>query len=598
MRKLILIAALAGALPAAPTAFAQAANPSTMPASTSGPVDCDNGLAEIQSRLDRGRQLAASRQWAEALPLLRDAQSTLSQLLPACPNQQKWGQEMEARLYPLIQQGELAHSHQTTCQPRLDEALEHDLKVGTARRQNKEPKDLEPLYAQAEQAWRSASESCQSPYRERAEKSLNAIIKTRGENAEQLSAGPACDNAWKNAGTIADLARDAWKGKRWDEAADLYGKSHLAWERASEHCQGSRQQTAQKRADQAQLDAHNAEYCGPQWDEASELAQQMKARAATTAMAEREQMSIRTEVAWRDAATLCRGAPQSLARNNADALVRERGAPLPPGSMEKYGKQPQTPVFAETSRSPASTAPAAQKNSEPQVRNTVTAAPASNPGPAGSSLPVKAVTPVVQTAAAVTTPVAVAGNGASVAGAQAIEHLVVGDTTFRGNFSMDGNTGLISGEGTVSWRNGDRYTGQVSNGKRQGKGRFTWANGQWYDGEWRNDIATGKGSIGFTSGDRYEGDVVEGTPHGQGTMNFASGDRYSGQLHKGIFNGQGTYTWKSGSHYDGAWVMGKKQGKGRLTMTDGSGWEGEFENDDEGPNGQRFKAATRTASSR
>ena len=81
-------------------------------------------------------------------------------------------------------------------------------------------------------------------------------------------------------------------------------------------------------------------------------------------------------------------------------------------------------------------------------------------------------------------------------------------------------------------------------------------------------------------------------------MSFASGDRYVGQFQRGIFNGQGTYTWKSGSHYDGTWVMGKKHGKGRLTMTDGSGWEGEFENDDEGPNGQRFKSPTRTASNR
>ena len=594
MRKLILITAFACTPSITPLALAQPANSTgQMPASVS--TDCENSLADIQSRLDRGKQLAASRQWGEALPALKEAQTALAQALPNCPTQQKWAQEMDGSLYQLIQQGETAHSHQTACQPKLDQALEHDLKVSTARRQSKEPKDLEPLYAQAEAAWRAASENCQSPYRERAEKSLNATMKARGENAEQLSSGPACDNAWKNASTIADLAREAWKGKRWDEAADLYGKSQLAWERAGENCQGSRQQTAQKRAEQAQLDAHNAEYCGPQWDDANELAQQMKARGASSAIAEREQLSVRTEVAWRDAVTLCRGAPQTLARNNADALMRERGAPLPPGSMEKFGKQAQAPVFAEPQKSP----PSNTKLAEISPRTPQASAPATTALAANSPLSKAPITNPAPADTNTRTLVEPSGvNNTPSAPNQAVDHLVVGDTTFRGNFLVDSNTGLVSGNGTVSWRNGDRYTGNISHGKRQGKGRFTWANGQWYDGEWRSDTATGKGSIGFTNGDRYEGDVFEGTPHGQGSMSFASGDRYVGQFQRGIFNGQGTYTWKSGSHYDGTWVMGKKHGKGRLTMTDGSGWEGEFENDDEGPNGQRFKSPTRTASNR
>lgn len=608
MRKLFLIAAMSCAFPVASTAFAETANVPAVPAATSAELNCDTSLADIQSRLGRGRQLAASRQWGEALPVLRNAQGTLAQLLPTCPSQQKWGQEMDAQLYQLIQQGEVAHNHQTVCQPRLDEALDVDLKVNTARTQNKEPKDLEPLYAQAENAWRAVSESCQGNYRERALKSLNAAVKVRAENAEQVSAGPACDNAWKNATTMNELAREAWKGKRWDEAADLYGKTHLAWERASENCQGSKQQTAQKRADQAQLDTHNAEHCGPQWEDALEQAQKLKTRAATSTFAERELMSIRAEVAWRDAATLCRGTPQATARNNAEALVRERGAPLPPGSMEKYGRQPQAPVLAEAPRStvaapppvpvpkasatPARSIPVPTLPRQPVVADTVTV-------PATAE---RSAVQVPAAAAAVAAPVnnpALAGNTVNrVAASQTVDQLVVGDATFDGKFALDNDTGLVSGDGTIAWRNGDRYIGNFNQGKRQGKGRFNWANGQWYEGEWRNDTATGKGAIGFTNGERYDGDVLEGVPHGQGVMVFASGDRYAGQFHRGIFNGQGTYTWKSGSQYSGAWLMGKKQGKGRLTMTDGSGWEGEFENDAEGPNGQRFKPPTKTASSR
>jgi multidrug resistance efflux pump len=43
---------------------------------------------------------------------------------------------------------------------------------------------------------------------------------------------------------------------------------------------GVRQQQAQRKAEQAQVDAHNAEHCGPLWDQATDHTQRLKPLAA------------------------------------------------------------------------------------------------------------------------------------------------------------------------------------------------------------------------------------------------------------------------------------------------------------------------------
>ncbi|NSL54240.1 MORN repeat-containing protein [Uliginosibacterium aquaticum] len=200
------------------------------------------------------------------------------------------------------------------------------------------------------------------------------------------------------------------------------------------------------------------------------------------------------------------------------------------------------------------------------------------------------------------------------------------DALFTGRFVIDPQTQLITGELTIKWDNGNRYSGQMRAGKRHGQGRFDWANGQSYDGDWQDDQATGKARIVYANGDRYEGacvaglrqgggrmqwtngqsyegdwagdqpegrgvllfangdrysgEVRQGLPQGQGSKLFAAtGDRYEGQFDKGLAQGEGRYTWPTGDQYVGQWQQGRKHGKGRYTWVNGDYWEGLFRED-------------------
>ena len=56
-----------------------------------------------------------------------------------------------------------------------------------------------------------------------------------------------------------------------------------------------------------------------------------------------------------------------------------------------------------------------------------------------------------------------------------------------------------------NYENGDKYVGQLINGKRQGKGTMTYADQTSYEGEWYNNLKNGQGVQTFISGDKYEG---------------------------------------------------------------------------------------------
>jgi hypothetical protein len=579
----LLIALLAG------FSLTQAETP-TPPASealsslpTADEPDCATRLKNAEGQLEQGVQFNARKQWRDGINSLRDAAAALMSTATHCPDLAAQANALSEKAHHETKQAESNVSFQSDCQPRLDKALDLDIQASSARREKKEPREIELLLAEAEAGWRDAVSLCQSPHREKAERNLNATLRARATNAEQLSGGPACDSAWKNANTLGELAKSAWKDKQWEEAAMLYHKGLLAWEGASEKCLGSRQQLAIKKIEQTQTDAHNAEYCGPQWDEATELTQHMKANAASATVLDRETQSIKAEVAWRDAVNICRGTPQALAKGNADALARERGAPLPPQAMAQYGKKT---VLTATIAPGPSIAPA-QTVTHPVPDNASARIP-EKPKAVAPVAPVASVSPV---ASRDTTEVTAPPPPPVKAGEP--EVIVSGNTTYRGNFTRHAETGALSGLGTVEWSNGERYNGYLLDGARHGKGRFTWTNGQWYDGEWKNNIALGQGVIHFSNGNRYEGLVSNGLPHGQGTLNFASGDRYTGNFMQGTFHGQGSYFWKSGSRYDGEWLAGSKHGKGRLTMENGNGWEGEFRDDKETDAGKRFTATSK-----
>jgi hypothetical protein len=185
----------------------------------------------------------------------------------------------------------------------------------------------------------------------------------------------------------------------------------------------------------------------------------------------------------------------------------------------------------------------------------------------------------------------------------------VGAMTASGRFTVDAGTGTLSGTGTVTWTDGNRYEGPMVAGKKQGQGVFVWPNGQRYEGDWANDQMTGKGILLFADGSRYEGTVVAGKrqgsgrfdwPNGQrfegdwsddaingrGVLQYANGDRYEGPFKDGEPHGTGRYTLKNGDQYNGEWLAGRKHGQGRLTWTSGDYWEGEFRDDHQTDNGK------------
>ena len=582
------------------------------PAAAPEPVfDCEAAQLQASAALERGKQFATARNWAEAVSAMKKGRLGLMEVVNRCPDAAATTIALHAKSETEFTRVSAALDHQQNCQPRLDHALELDIQASAARKENRDAAEQEALFAKAETAWREAAGACQTPFREKAEKGLTAVVKMRAANAEQLSSGPACDTAWKNASAVVALAQAAWKMKRWEDATNLYENAALAWERVQEDCGGSRQQLAAKKIAQLQTDAFNAEHCGPQWDFATEQTQAMKANSASASVAEREQASIKAEVAWRDALLVCQGMPKTVALNNAETLARERGAPLTLKGIETYSRKAMLsaalakPAANDTAApKPAIKAPAAKtetaaadksaaKPTAVAAAGTVGAAAASLAKPAAALVTPTATTSAgtAATATAVRASAALTGTAkpdAAAATAQPkpaeVKELVAGNTTYRGYFAQDSD-GQVSGEGTVVWTNGDRFTGHLVNGLRQGKGRFVWAAGNAYDGDWKDNVAVGKGVITFVGGNRYEGQVVNGQPEGEGSLSFTSGDRYAGHFSQGQFNGQGKYVWKSGDSYSGDWKAGRKEGEGRMQRVDGVTWEGKFAADKPTDNG-------------
>ena len=90
--------------------------------------------------------------------------------------------------------------------------------------------------------------------------------------------------------------------------------------------------------------------------------------------------------------------------------------------------------------------------------------------------------------------------------------------------------GRSIGRWTVKSTSGDRYDGQIRNGKFHGQGTSSLANGTMYEGEWRNHMKHGDGTKKYKSGSRYEGKWKDNKPHGRGVYT-----RYDGRVYKGVW---------------------------------------------------------------
>lgn len=83
---------------------------------------------------------------------------------------------------------------------------------------------------------------------------------------------------------------------------------------------------------------------------------------------------------------------------------------------------------------------------------------------------------------------------------------------------------------TIKYEDGSLYKGEVSeNGIRNGIGMLITVDNAIYMGKWKNDIYDEEGTYLYPDGQRYEGEIMEGRKDGVGKMFYINGDVYEGE---------------------------------------------------------------------
>ena len=110
--------------------------------------------------------------------------------------------------------------------------------------------------------------------------------------------------------------------------------------------------------------------------------------------------------------------------------------------------------------------------------------------------------------------------------------------------------GVKNGDGKYYFPKGDKYIGDIKNGKKNGKALlYFFFNKSSYDGYFENDNRSGQGTITFINGSVYEGNWKEDLADGVGVIRFANGDKYEGEWKDNYANGEGVFTSKDGLIY-------------------------------------------------
>eukprot|EP00347_Sterkiella_histriomuscorum_P023389 403334820 len=154
-------------------------------------------------------------------------------------------------------------------------------------------------------------------------------------------------------------------------------------------------------------------------------------------------------------------------------------------------------------------------------------------------------------------------------------------STYTENQKLKGR--MKNGQGIGFLENGDIFSGQWKDGKRDGFGSCKFFKGGYYKGQWVNDQILGEGVLviidGLTIGGKFKenGMVVAGQKY---QILYPNGEYFDGQINQQQKkNGKGAYFYSNGDFYEGDWVNNKRQGKGKLYMDDGSEYTGDFSND-------------------
>lgn len=145
--------------------------------------------------------------------------------------------------------------------------------------------------------------------------------------------------------------------------------------------------------------------------------------------------------------------------------------------------------------------------------------------------------------------------------------------------------GRREGFGIYYFNNGGTYEGYWHNGKRNGKGKYSLTDGRFYEGDWENDKRHGFGVFVFQDGSKYQGQWKDDKRTGTGQLLFEDGTKYEGDWLDGTITGKGTLVLSDGSNYSGDWKNNKKNGKGIFVWADGSSFDGEWKDDTPNGNG-------------
>lgn len=86
-----------------------------------------------------------------------------------------------------------------------------------------------------------------------------------------------------------------------------------------------------------------------------------------------------------------------------------------------------------------------------------------------------------------------------------------------------------------------------------------------YQGTWHHGIREGLATLTYANGDTYTGNFLDGQMTGNGVYTMmAAGAKYTGLFLNGLFEGNGTYEYSDNARFVGMWKEGKKQGYGEL----------------------------------
>ena len=147
--------------------------------------------------------------------------------------------------------------------------------------------------------------------------------------------------------------------------------------------------------------------------------------------------------------------------------------------------------------------------------------------------------------------------------------------SYEGDFVSD----KLSGNGVYTFQSGDVYEGEFVEGKKHGKGKYTAFDGSYYEGDFENDLRHGKGKLVTSDGGVYEGDYEKGVKSGYGTYAYPNGDSYEGEFSGDLRHGSGKYVWSNGETYTGEFAAGNMNGYGTYTWPEGRpSYTGYFKN--------------------